>query len=598
MSDQLKCLGDRTDVQLSSLSELQDYFRKRGEIESEYAAKLEKLSKSIAQKHKSERSRRDAWPQHTCSTVWHTLVEQTKEESKKRHSLSELYSKQMTSSIETRCEDLAKISKRCREIGSFSHTELNRVLNELQTAMKTYQLCYAEMCGIERKKKSAEDDVRKYEEANAEKFESSRRHRSLVKYYKRREEKFEAVRLKCIKARNEYLLCVKAANAALHRFFAQDLSYLIDCMDLGMDFWLRAILEKVIDERKRITQHEMDCLAELGTLRSSVDAKADKQRFFEANHQLFMLPKMFEFRPQLGDTICEVSAEQNLSADLLQRQMQIEKRLEGLQFEIDEVWKSLEASEKQLLTLYNTAFEGDATKWRNDLYVTYQYYLKKFELFLLNGNLMERLEARSAAIGEALAKVGVSLQTSPNGLLTDARNGPPSENGHAHPQKDDRRLKPKRIGGIVDKDQELRPRPKLFGGSLDEYVEATGEAIPLLVESAISYLSRFSLRNQGLFRVSGSQSEINRFKEAYERGEDLFSYLEDGTESNSAAGVLKLYFRELREPIFPIFMFEQFCDCAKAESSAEFIKKVMFHRNHKELSQLRQNVILNIMQIR
>lgn len=60
------------------------------------------------------------------------------------------------------------------------------------------------------------------------------------------------------------------------------------------------------------------------------------------------------------------------------------------------------------------------------------------------------------------------------------------------------------------------------GGSLDEYVEITGEPIPLVVTSAIGYLSRFSLRNQGLFRISGSQSEINRFKEAYERGN--FSY--------------------------------------------------------------------------
>ncbi|CAI5449752.1 unnamed protein product [Caenorhabditis angaria] len=513
MSDQLKCLGDRTDVQLSSLSELQDYFRKRGEIEGEYACKLEKLSKSIAQKHKSERVRREGWQQHTSSTVWHTLVEQTKEESKKRQLIGELYGKQITASIEARCEDLAKISKRCREVGSFSHTELNRVLNELQTAMKTYQLCYAEMCGIERKKKSAEDDVKKYEEANSGKFETSRRHRSLVKYMKRREEKFEVVRLKCTKARNEYLLCVKAANAALHRFFAQDLSYLIDCMDLGMDFWLRAILEKVIEERKRMTQHEMDSLAELGTLRSS-------------------------------------------------RQKQIEKRLEGLQFETDEVWKSLEASEKQLLALYNTQFEGDSGKWRSDLHVTYQYYLKKFEMFLLNGNLAERLEARSATIGEALAKQGISTKIA----MVNSEIRRNSENFEERKQQ-----KTKRIGAQMS--SETRPRPRLFGGSLDEYVEATGEEIPLLVESAIGYLSRFSLRNQGLFRVSGSQSEINRFKEAYERGEDQFAYLEDGTESNSAAGVLKLYFRELREPIFPIFMFEQFCDCAKAESSLEFVRR-------------------------
>lgn len=41
-------------------------------------------------------------------------------------------------------------------------------------------------------------------------------------------EKFEIVKVKCLKARNEYLLCVQAANAALHKYFADDLSDLID----------------------------------------------------------------------------------------------------------------------------------------------------------------------------------------------------------------------------------------------------------------------------------------------------------------------------------------------------------------------------------
>lgn len=47
-------------------------------------------------------------------------------------------------------------------------------------------------------------------------------------YLFKKYEKFEASRLKCNRARNEYLLCIDAANAALHKFFADDLSDLID----------------------------------------------------------------------------------------------------------------------------------------------------------------------------------------------------------------------------------------------------------------------------------------------------------------------------------------------------------------------------------
>ena len=39
------------------------------------------------------------------------------------------------------------------------------------------------------------------------------------------------------------------------------------------------------------------------------------------------------------------------------------------------------------------------------------------------------------------------------------------------------------------------------------------------------------------------------------------STLTDGSEANSVAGVLKLYLRELMEPPFPLYLFDQFTDC-------------------------------------
>lgn len=95
-----------------------------------------------------------------------------------------------------------------------------------------------------------------------------------------------------------------------------------------------------------------------------------------------------------------VSAEKGIALELAQRQKQIEKRLEGLRFESEEVsgfksekvrliksegllehfkvWKSLEASDRQLLQMYNSDFKEkeEPSKWRQDILVTYQYYLK------------------------------------------------------------------------------------------------------------------------------------------------------------------------------------------------------------------------------
>ena len=64
----------------------------------------------------------------------------------------------------------------------------------------------------------------------------------------------------------------------------------------------------------------------------------------------------------------------------------------------------------------------------------------------------------------------------------------------------------------------LLKRPKLFGGSLEEYVDATGEEIPLVIASSVRMLTLYGLHHQGVFRVSGSQLEINQFKDAFEKG--------------------------------------------------------------------------------
>lgn len=71
------------------------------------------------------------------------------------------------------------------------------------------------------------------------------------------------------------------------------------------------------------------------------------------------------------------------------------------------------------------------------------------------------------------------------------------------------------------------------------------------------------LHHQGIFRVSGSQVEISHFRESFERGEDPLADTTDASDINSVAGVLKLYLRELREPLFPIIYFEHFVTLAR-----------------------------------
>ncbi|CAG9534214.1 unnamed protein product [Cercopithifilaria johnstoni] len=594
LNEQLRCLETRTEAQTAILLELNDYYRKKAELDGEYGKQLEKLAKNIMQKHKNERYKRDSWTLHSTCGLWQQLVDQTKEEAKHKIALADLYAARLTVLIAQRADDLQRISRKCREIGALAHGEICRVLNELHTAMRTYQLCFFECSAVESKFRQVEENKAKYEENNPTKLGVTRKHRCLAKLYNKRLDKYNTVKLKCLKARNEYLLCVQAANASLHKYFADDLSDLIDCMDLGMDRWLQGFINCTVTARKDICQKEMDALAELCGFKESLDSKTDKQRFIEANHATFMLPKRFEFRAQLGDTVSTVSATDVVAEELQQRHLQIERRLANVRIESEEIWKTLESTEKAVAERFMEAMTNSVAaaevpsdvsredcndaniynfKDRINANELYDFYLGKFSHYMLNSNLIERLEAR--ANGIALALNGYSSKSfdgstssavvpSPNSFYQDGDDSEifPSARSRAK----------KRIGSGLLSDG-IR-RPKLFGGSLDEYVEATGETIPLIIISTIRVLSQFALHHQGIFRISGSQIEINTFREAFEKGEDPLRHVVDATDVNSIAGVLKLYLRELRESLFPMFLFDQLTECAKCSNADEFVKQV------------------------
>ncbi|CDQ95354.1 unnamed protein product [Oncorhynchus mykiss] len=77
------------------------------------------------------------------------------------------------------------------------------------------------------------------------------------------------------------------------------------------------------------------------------------------------------------------------------------------------------------------------------------------------------------------------------------------------------------------------------------------------------------LQQQGIFRVPGSQVEVNDIKNSFERGEDPLIEDQNEHDINSVAGVLKLYFRGLENPLFPKERFLDLMSTIKLESGAE-----------------------------
>ncbi|XP_012261034.1 SLIT-ROBO Rho GTPase-activating protein 1-like isoform X2 [Athalia rosae] len=571
LNEQLRCLDVRMEAQVALVTELQDFFRRRAELELDYSKSLDKMARGIQLRHKEQKQKREQWPLFSSYACWQQLVNETKSLSRDHAALSEVYSTHLVGRLNQVMEDVQRIYRRCRDIGYETHEEILRVLHELHTTMKTYQAYQAESRQAETKLRVAEQQRTKLEVANAppEKLARSKKYKLIEKEVNKRKCKYTESKLKALKARNEYILCLEASNTTIHKYFVDDLSDLIDCMDFGFHNCIaRALLMHCSAEEGR--QRSLQTGAEqLAACVGSLDSRADKQRFLESHHVAFMIPKKFEFQGQRGDELPEPELQKVLHTEMEQRLAQLQQRVTSLRTESEEVWKTLETAEASLLEML-TAKDYDCSRYfgdnavptsrppetlqiklRADRQETEEFYLSKFREYLLGTSRIARLDAKQEYIRQSLVD---GSSSSPNPSITTNK------------QKQARR---KRIGRL-----QMNGQPKLFGGSLEEYLESTNQEIPLIVKSCVRVINLFGLHHQGIFRVSGSQVEINNFRECFERGEDPLADVTDASDINSVAGVLKLYLRELREPLFPIIYFEHLMELAQLESKQEFVLKM------------------------
>ncbi|XP_013855652.1 rho GTPase-activating protein 15 [Austrofundulus limnaeus] len=101
-------------------------------------------------------------------------------------------------------------------------------------------------------------------------------------------------------------------------------------------------------------------------------------------------------------------------------------------------------------------------------------------------------------------------------------------------------------------------RDNVFGCHLDTLCHRENTTIPKFVEKCVRTVERRGLDIDGIYRVSGNLAVIQRLRHKADHEEHLD--LEDGQweEIHVITGALKLFFRELPEPLFPFSSFEKF----------------------------------------
>lgn len=167
---------------MALVTELQDFFRRRGELELDYSKSLDKLAKSLQLRHKEQKAKREQWPLFSSYSCWQQLVAQTRNLSRDHVALSEVYSTHLVSRLGQVMEDVQRIYRRCREIGYETHEEILRVLHELHTTMKTYHSYQGECRQAEAKLRLAEAQRTKLEHSlSQDKLDRSKKYRMIEK---------------------------------------------------------------------------------------------------------------------------------------------------------------------------------------------------------------------------------------------------------------------------------------------------------------------------------------------------------------------------------------------------------------------------------
>jgi SLIT-ROBO Rho GTPase activating protein len=537
LNEQLKCLEQRIETQLSILTEIQEYFRRRADVELDYAKNLDNLHKQIGQKHRAQKAKRETWIFQSIYKLWDTIVQDTRTHVKYHTIMSDICGKYMSDKFNEIAEDTRRMFTKCKSVGLASHDDIYKVLNELKSTLKTYHQ-------YQNESKQAEQKLRNIQQQVA-KIKSIKKQKAMSKRVEKRQMKYTETKVKAFKARNDYLMTIESVNAALQKYCSDDVPDLIDCMNFGFHTSIAKCIQMYLSAQENIKRGRQATIDTLNRAIGDLDTVVDKQKYLECYAAIFTITKLIKFEPRKGDEVSTVNAQVLIRDEMQSRFIQMQNRLAGLKTENDEIFKTIEATEQSLMEFINTK-NSDVSDLFKDLNLPQNtskntrkeiedYYVEKFKQYTLSSNLITRLQARHDIMQKALGAASTNSLEDKNLIR--------------------RSIKPKQIGRAP-----ILGRPRLFGGKLLDYIQVTEQHIPLIISSCVSAINRLGLHNQGIFRVPGAQIDINQFKEAFEKGEDPLVNV-TSRDMNSVAGVIKLYFRELKEPLFVRDMFDSFISC-------------------------------------
>ncbi|OWJ99154.1 ARHGAP4 [Cervus elaphus hippelaphus] len=522
LGEQLRCLELQGELRRELLQELAEFMRRRAEVELEYSRGLDKLVERFSgrggrlgggsREHQSFRKEPSLLSPLHC---WAVLLQQTRQQSRESTALSEVLGGPLAQRLSYIAEDVGRLSK---DLEQQLQEELLEVVSELQMAKKTYQVYHTESLSAEAKLREAERQEEKRAGRSATATTTSTESGPLRKgsikkggrLVEKRHAKFLEHKLKCTKARNEYLLSLASVNAAVSNYYLRDVMDLMDCCDTGFHLALGQVLRSYTAAESRIQASQMQGLGSLEEAVDALDPVGDKAKVLEVHAVAFCPPLRFDYQPHEGDEVAEIRVEMELRDEILPRAQNIQSRLDRQTIETEEVNKTLKATLQALLEVVASE-DGDmldsfqaspsteslkstssdpgarqAGRRRGQQQETETFYITKLQEYLSGRSILAKLQAKHEKLQDAIQR------------------GDKEDREVTWTQYTQRKLQKSRA-----------PRPssqynqKLFGGDMEKFIQSSGQPVPLVVESCVRFINLNGLQHEGIFRVSGAQPRIS-----------------------------------------------------------------------------------------
>ncbi|XP_074664473.1 rho GTPase-activating protein 45 isoform X3 [Strix aluco] len=109
--------------------------------------------------------------------------------------------------------------------------------------------------------------------------------------------------------------------------------------------------------------------------------------------------------------------------------------------------------------------------------------------------------------------------------------------------------------------KKLQGKLQLFGQDFTKASQSSSDGIPFIIKKCISEIEKRALKTKGIYRVNGVKTRVEKLCQAFENGKELVELSQ--ASPHDISNVLKLYLRQLPEPIMPFRLYNELMGLAK-----------------------------------